>query len=44
MEQAHPDRVILAFGGGFGEFPNDKYFIHKGWLLPIDRSNPIIPR
>jgi beta-galactosidase len=24
-----PDHVILAYGGGFGEFPNDRYFIHK---------------
>lgn len=32
-----PDRVILAFGGGFGEFPNDKYFIHKG-VVASDRS------
>ena len=32
-----PDRVILAFGGGFGEFPHDKYFIHKG-VVASDRS------
>ena len=32
-----PDRVILAYGGGFGEFPNDKYFIHKG-VVASDRS------
>lgn len=25
-----PGHVILAYGGGFGEFPNDRYFIHKG--------------
>jgi len=31
---AHP---ILAFGGGFGEFPNDHYFIHKG-VVASDRS------
>ncbi|WP_342647442.1 glycoside hydrolase family 2 TIM barrel-domain containing protein [Mucilaginibacter sp. CSA2-8R] len=30
----HP---ILAFGGGFGEFPNDHYFIHKG-VVASDRS------
>ncbi len=32
-----PSRVILAYGGGFGEFPNDKYFIHKG-VVASDRS------
>lgn len=31
---AHP---ILAFGGGFGEYPNDHYFIHKG-VVASDRS------
>jgi beta-galactosidase len=25
-----PKHPILAYGGGFGEFPNDHYFIHKG--------------
>jgi beta-galactosidase len=30
----HP---IIAYGGGFGEFPNDKYFIHKG-VVASDRS------
>jgi len=32
-----PDRNIIAYGGGFGEFPNDKYFIHKG-VVASDRS------
>ncbi|BAV07919.1 glycoside hydrolase family 2 TIM barrel-domain containing protein [Filimonas lacunae] len=31
---AHP---ILAYGGGFGEYPNDHYFIHKG-VVASDRS------
>ncbi len=31
------NRVILAYGGGFGEIPNDKYFIHKG-VVASDRS------
>ncbi|MBA4168233.1 MAG: DUF4981 domain-containing protein, partial [Chitinophagaceae bacterium] len=31
---AHP---ITAFGGGFGEYPNDRYFIHKGVVFS-DRS------
>jgi beta-galactosidase len=25
-----PKHPILAYGGGFGEFPNNHYFIHKG--------------
>jgi beta-galactosidase len=32
-----PKHVILAYGGGFGEFPNDRYFIHKG-VVASDRS------
>lgn len=32
-----PKRPILAYGGGFGEQPNDKYFIHKG-VVSWDRS------
>ena len=32
-----PDHSIIAFGGGFGEFPNDHYFIHKG-VVASDRS------
>lgn len=32
-----PKRPITAFGGGFGEFPNDRYFIHKG-VVASDRS------
>ena len=32
-----PNHPILAFGGGFGDFPNDKYFIHKG-VVAFDRS------
>ena len=33
----NPDHPIIAFGGGFGEFPNDHYFIHKG-VVASDRS------
>jgi beta-galactosidase len=33
----NPEHPILAFGGGFGEFPNDHYFIHKG-VVGSDRS------
>ena len=32
-----PDHPVIAYGGGFGEFPNDKYFIHKG-VVASDRS------
>lgn len=32
-----PDHPITAYGGGFGETPNDKYFIHKGVVFS-DRS------
>jgi beta-galactosidase len=32
-----PNHSIIAFGGGFGEFPNDRYFIHKG-VVASDRS------
>lgn len=33
----NPSRPIIAYGGGFGEFPNDRYFIHKG-VVASDRS------
>jgi beta-galactosidase len=33
-DPAHP---ILAYGGGFGEAPNDHYFIHKG-VVAWDRK------
>jgi beta-galactosidase len=32
-----PNHQIIAYGGGFGEFPNDRYFIHKG-VVASDRS------
>lgn len=32
--KSHP---VMAFGGGFGEYPNDHYFIHKG-VVASDRS------
>jgi beta-galactosidase len=32
-----PKHPILAYGGGFGEKPNDHYFIHKG-VVAADRS------
>jgi beta-galactosidase len=33
----NPQHPIIAYGGGFGDFPNDKYFIHKGVVFS-DRS------
>jgi len=33
----NPNHPILAYGGGFGEFPNDRYFIHKG-VVSYDRT------
>jgi len=30
-----PNHPIIAYGGGFGEFPNDHYFIHKGVVASI---------
>ncbi len=32
-----PLHPLIAFGGGFDEFPNDHYFIHKG-VVASDRS------
>jgi beta-galactosidase len=32
-----PNHQILAYGGGFAEFPNDHYFIHKG-VVAWDRK------
>lgn len=32
-----PKHPIIAYGGGFGDFPNDRYFIHKG-VVSSDRS------
>jgi beta-galactosidase len=33
----NPDHQFMAYGGGFGEVPNDHYFIHKG-IVFSDRS------
>ncbi|ACU60200.1 glycoside hydrolase family 2 TIM barrel-domain containing protein [Chitinophaga pinensis] len=32
-----PQHPIIAYGGGFGEWPNDRFFIHKGVVFS-DRS------
>jgi beta-galactosidase len=39
-----PDRPILAFGGGFGEYPNDHYFIHKGVIASERNPKPHYPQ
>jgi beta-galactosidase len=33
----YPQHQFLAYGGDFGDFPNDKYFIHKG-VVASDRT------
>jgi beta-galactosidase len=38
-----PRRQFLAFGGGFGEFPNDHYFIHKGVVFSERAPKPHYP-
>ena len=38
-----PKHPILAFGGGFGEFPNDHYFIHKGTVFSDRSPKPHYP-
>lgn len=38
-----PKHPITAFGGGFGEFPNDRYFIHKGVVFSDRSPKPHFP-
>ena len=38
-----PKRQILAYGGGFGEVPNDHYFIHKGVVFSDRSPKPHYP-
>ena len=38
-----PTHPILAFGGGFGEKPNDHYFIHKGVIFSDRTPKPHYP-
>lgn len=38
-----PQRLFLAFGGGFGEIPNDRYFIHKGVVFSDRTPKPHYP-
>lgn len=37
INNRNPNHTILAYGGGFGEQPNDHYFIHKG-VVSYDRT------
>lgn len=38
-----PNHHITAFGGGFGETPNDHYFIHKGVVFSDRSPKPHYP-
>ncbi|HWB27774.1 MAG TPA: glycoside hydrolase family 2 TIM barrel-domain containing protein [Chitinophagaceae bacterium] len=38
-----PNHQITAFGGGFGEVPNDHYFIHKGVVFSDRTLKPHYP-
>ncbi|HVU55225.1 MAG TPA: glycoside hydrolase family 2 TIM barrel-domain containing protein [Puia sp.] len=39
----NPGHPIIAFGGGFGEYPNDHYFIHKGVVFSDRSPKPHYP-
>lgn len=39
----NPNHPIIAFGGGFGDFPNDHYFIHKGVVFSDRSPKPHYP-
>ncbi len=38
-----PKHPITAFGGGFGDYPNDHYFIHKGVVFSNRSLKPHYP-
>ncbi len=38
-----PKHPITAFGGGFGEYPNDHYYIHKGVVFSDRSPKPHFP-
>ncbi len=38
-----PNHHITAYGGGFGEYPNDRYFIHKGVVFSNRSEKPHYP-
>ncbi|MBK1881697.1 discoidin domain-containing protein [Luteolibacter pohnpeiensis] len=39
----NPNRIYLAYGGGFGEYPNNHYFIHKGVVFSDRSPKPHYP-
>jgi beta-galactosidase len=39
----NPNHKIIAYGGGFGDYPNDKYFIHKGVVFSNRTPKPHFP-
>ena len=38
-----PKRQFIAYGGGFGDVPNDQYFIHKGVVFSDRSPKPHYP-
>ena len=38
-----PNHQYMAYGGGFGDYPNDKYFIHKGVVFSDRTPKPHYP-
>src|SRR5699024_8458390 len=38
-----PGHPITAYGGGFGGYPNDHYFIHKGVVFSNRNPKPSYP-
>lgn len=38
-----PQRPFIAYGGGFGDVPNDHYFIHKGVVFSDRSPKPHFP-
>ena len=39
----NPNHQYMAYGGGFEDFPNDKYFIHKGVVFSDRSPKPNYP-
>ncbi|MEX8547871.1 MAG: glycoside hydrolase family 2 TIM barrel-domain containing protein [Mucilaginibacter sp.] len=39
----NPQHPIIAYGGGFGDYPNDRYFIHKGVVFSDRSPKPHYP-
>jgi beta-galactosidase len=38
-----PKHQFMAYGGGFGDYPNDQYFIHKGVVFSDRAPKPHYP-